>query len=703
MPTISEFAVASNQLPEAPPATDIAPERFGKDAAELARLGGQIGDFGSKLMETRKRAIESDAVASAYSDSFVQFGKFEEEEKAAYQESLRSNPNQPADIAGVSDRVKTRMDALIQERLKAMPTGDAQQSYMERIQPLSDRMYVGTRAWENSIRSNFAEQKNEVRIDGYSQEIYRSASLSKALDAMAAIKMDLSSQDGTVIGAEQSSKIQSGAARKFSASLFEGLAEEISTTKDEGIYQERLAYGKKLVGELPKELSQHLDAADLRKLDSRLDQAARERKTQIQIDKSAQKEAMKVAQDKAQNAILSDIYSGKSNVKDIIHGKGAILDPDKKQIMLNILKARQNEPKVANPEGLRKVVERIYAEPDDPRRITSEREIMQSYVKGELTWDQKQKALNEFRGRFTAAGQVETDMKKQLFKQASAALTQKDALGMADPAGQEQLAKFQSFALNEIEQARKEGKPIRELLDANSPKYLGNLIKNYQRSPQQIFKEQAARLKNQAVQKQTQSQVVPQPKGTVLMLDPSGKRFYVPEANAAKARARGFKPVDNKGRRPQSIGEPKFFNPSTGEAFAEPEEKFGLSFDEESIERVLRDPNLSKEEKLDRLSEFQSEMEDFDPSASDSDVPPEKFQSLMERVKSASDGLDETIVLKKRDTPRGSSKEKTPDDLEERLAASPRGRTDADEAAIRGRLNDVRSYNRNAGVDKRKK
>jgi hypothetical protein len=30
------------------------------------------------------------------------------------------------------------------------------------------------------------------------------------------------------------------------------------------------------------------------------------------------------------------------------------------------------------------------------------------------------------------------------------------------------------------------------------------------------------------------------------MLDPAGKKFYVPEANAQKAAARGFKPAEAK-------------------------------------------------------------------------------------------------------------------------------------------------------------
>jgi hypothetical protein len=57
MPIIPVFQESKNQLPEAPPSTDINTERFGRDAAALANLGGELGDLGNRLATARKNPI----------------------------------------------------------------------------------------------------------------------------------------------------------------------------------------------------------------------------------------------------------------------------------------------------------------------------------------------------------------------------------------------------------------------------------------------------------------------------------------------------------------------------------------------------------------------------------------------------------------------------------------------------------------------
>jgi hypothetical protein len=531
-PTIQNFAEATNQLPDAPPATDIAPERFGKDAAALAQFGGALGQVGSKLMETRKRAIESDAVSAGFTDAMLKFSAIDDEEREKYQAELAANPGRAVDVRGISENSKARMEAVIEEQVKAMPTGDAQRAYLERVNPVATRFYLGSVDWENKTRSGAIVSNLGARGNIISQDLMKSPSLAKTVDYLRGMNEDIAAKTGVVLDQDTAQKAKAGLGKQYVSSLFDGLA---------GGTEADAAYGRNLLKNLPPELQEYVDSQDVRQFENRFDQADRERRLQKSLDEQAQKDALKVNQDKAQNAILADIYAGKATVKDIIHGKGALLDPDKKQQMINVLEARQKEPRTENPENLRRVVDRIYADPEDPMRISSEDQIINMYTRGSLSWAQKQHAMNEFRGRYTSAGQVESEQKKQLFRTANAALVQKDALGMSDPAGQEQMGKFWSYALTEIENAKKEGKPVRELLDANSPKYLGKYIQNYKRSPIEAMREQAARLKNQASQPTNQPPVVPQPKGSVLMLDPSGKRFYIPASNVDKARARGYK------------------------------------------------------------------------------------------------------------------------------------------------------------------
>jgi hypothetical protein len=537
MPTIVSFQEGNNQYPIAPPSVDIRPEQFGRDAQELAQFGGTLADIGGRVYQARKQAIESDAVASGQTEALLELSKMEDEDRAAYQQAIAQGGD-VSKLPSMSEGYRAKTEKWIAERAKGMPSEEAQREFLQRVQPMAAKSYLQNMEWENRTRAQTVIGNIEKRGNQVSQDIYNKPSISRTIDHINALKEDLTAKTGTVLDAEQADKAYKALSKGYAESLFDGLAN--GTAAD-------TQYGRELLKKMPDELKEHLDSGDIEKFQRKFDQADRERKVQFEIDKSAKKEAQQIQREKAQDEILADIYEGRATVKEILHGKGAILDPDKKQTMLNVLKARQSEPKLPNQNALRGVVSRIYADPEDPKRITSEDQIIKLYTKGELTWSQKQQAINEFRGKNTSAGQIEGDLKKQLFKQAEAALVKKDAMGMADPDGQEQMARFTSFALDEIERAKKAGIPVRDLLDANSKNYLGNSIQNYRKSPMEIMRAQVDRLKNsRSGQLAKPESAAPQPKGTVLMLDPSGRKFFVPEGNAEKAKARGFKVVGSK-------------------------------------------------------------------------------------------------------------------------------------------------------------
>jgi hypothetical protein len=538
LPTLPKFEESRNRLPEAPPATDISAERFGKDAAALAQFGGELGQLGGKLMQARKQAIESDAVANAQTNDLIEFSTMEDEERAAYQKDISAPGVDVSQVSSMSDRLKTRMEKSIEARSKGMPTGDAQREYLQRITPVATRSYLGNVDWENKTRTGAILGNMETKGNLVSQSIAKNPSLARAMDHISALKADVAAKTGTIFDNEQAQKAYKVLGKNYAVSLFEGLAN--GTAADS-------KYGRELAKNMPPEMAALFDAGDVDKIDKRFDQADRERKQQFDIDKAAKKEALQLQRDKAQDAILADIYEGKSNVRDIIHGKGAILDPDKKQQMLGILKQRQFEPKIPAPAALKDVIGRIHAEPGDPKRIASEDQLLNVYNKGGMTYTQLNQARKELRDLSTPQGQVEGDLKKQLFTQAKKALTGKNAMEMVDPDGEEQYAKFMAYAYDRIENAKKNGENVRDLLDANSKNYIGNAIKNFQKSPQQVMKAQVDKLKFAAMAKKAANEpLAPQPKGTVLMLDPAGKKFYVPEANAQKAAARGFKPAEAK-------------------------------------------------------------------------------------------------------------------------------------------------------------
>lgn len=146
-PTISEFASASNQLPEAPPATDISPERFGRDAAALANLGGDIGEFGSKLMAARKQAEEADAVMRANHDDIAWRAETEETVRQEFT-TMNADGTVSLNKEGFAEKMRSLSEDRIKEGVKVMPTGDAQRSYIARSGGMFTNAYASDLTWE---------------------------------------------------------------------------------------------------------------------------------------------------------------------------------------------------------------------------------------------------------------------------------------------------------------------------------------------------------------------------------------------------------------------------------------------------------------------------------------------------------------------------------------------------------------------------
>lgn len=82
-------------------------------------------------------------------------------------------------------------------------------------------------------------------------------------------------------------------------------------------------------------------------------------------------------------------------------------------------------------------------------------------------------------------------MKGQLFKVAESALVKANSFGLKDPAGEENLLRFQADFEEAYKEGIKQGLSKRDLLTPGSKNYLGNMITNYKKDSKQIMQEQA--------------------------------------------------------------------------------------------------------------------------------------------------------------------------------------------------------------------
>lgn len=538
MPTIPASPDRGSEYPDAPPAIDINPSRFGRDAAAMASMGGEIADFGNKLIAVRKQAEDAEAFSNAVTDDAVEFAKMERDAQAAgpgpVNKGWSVRGEQPVSMA---DSLQKKMRERSDGQMKALPSDEARRRYRAASQGQIAEAYARNIKWERRQLSegylvNIGERNKKLTLENY-----QDPSLEKALSSIEILKQDIDGNTGTVLSAQDAPVAYRELGGNIVKSYFNGLADasvEMSTEKRLGV----IAHGREILKNPPKEFAALLAADDVKALSAKLDSAEREGRVNDSYRVELEKKATQERRDAVQNQLLTDIYEGRGSVKNILRSN---LDPDKKQVMLNVLKARLNEPKIPNPNVLREVVERIYADGDDPRKITTEDQVTRLYTKGNLTWDQKQKAISELRSMGKVGGQVEVDLKRQLLKQADATLVKRDALGMADPDGQEAMAKFTSYVLSEIERQKSEGKPVRDLLDANSPNYLGKAIANYRKTPQEIMRAQIDRMRMKSRSAPTPVNPSTAPEGKVLMIRPDGVQGYVPKARADYYRKRGYK------------------------------------------------------------------------------------------------------------------------------------------------------------------
>lgn len=288
MPTIAQFAESKNAFPDAPPSTDVGPERFGRNSEALGQVGNALGQFGSNLMEARKKAEESDAVANASHEDIIWMSQLENQMRLQYQSNPGGaqspsaapspsppgpmppfDPSQPApqrgpssqggmiitpdgdtlqasdapdrgwnkpasilandatvtyDVRGFADNYKKSLEDRMKQRLKEMPTGDSQRAYRDKMSRIFDSAYVENLNWENLTTAKNYLENVQQRFAQGAQYLYRNPSIDDTNRLLDNMRDDLNSKIGTVISPDDAQKLYKTYARQYVMTYFDGLA-----------------------------------------------------------------------------------------------------------------------------------------------------------------------------------------------------------------------------------------------------------------------------------------------------------------------------------------------------------------------------------------------------------------------------------------------------------------------------------------------
>jgi hypothetical protein len=218
--------------------------------------------------------------------------------------------------------------------------------------------------------------------------------------------------------------------------------------------------------------------------------AANAREAEAERRKKAFEKAREEKQRIVQNNFLEKMVNGTLSFEEILKSDLEPFGAGSKEAFIRMNKdAAEDKAKKSDPVTYQRLFDRIHLPDGHAKKLTNENEL-NAYMGRGLSLSDLRDLRAEIQGRGTEEGKVESDLKKGLMDVASSMLTKSDPMtGFKDAEGDEQLQKFRSWFFKEYAKKRQAGKTTQELLDPESPDYLGKEIRKYTKSAEQIMRE----------------------------------------------------------------------------------------------------------------------------------------------------------------------------------------------------------------------
>jgi GH24 family phage-related lysozyme (muramidase) len=208
----------------------------------------------------------------------------------------------------------------------------------------------------------------------------------------------------------------------------------------------------------------------------------------------AEKQA-KAAAETRESEIISDIIKGKPvSLTGIVSDPVFNQHPLVKERLIRFFEQQSKGGRDENTYGkdFYSLFQRVHASQDDPSRITDPAELYQHVgPNGGITLSGMEKLRQEIIGkRGSPDATAEAEMKRQFFAAAKAQITgSNEGLGIRDPKGDEKFLQFMTQMLPAYDAARREGKMPAQLLNPESPDYLGKSIVTFKRPMAEWFSD----------------------------------------------------------------------------------------------------------------------------------------------------------------------------------------------------------------------
>ncbi len=195
--------------------------------------------------------------------------------------------------------------------------------------------------------------------------------------------------------------------------------------------------------------------------------------------KSTRREAIK-------DNFIGKAASGELSAREVISSD--LPSADKEHLLRALKNDSLNVKNASNASVFNDTVERINLPDGDPRKITSDAQIMSMLGKG-ITYKDAQHLRKELAGTGTEEGKQEAMLKKGIDDIAKGFLTKSNGMGFKDPEGDAQLQRWRIFMSKEYESGKQKGLTPMQMLDPDSKEYIGRHLKTpaFQRTQEQVM------------------------------------------------------------------------------------------------------------------------------------------------------------------------------------------------------------------------
>jgi len=207
-----------------------------------------------------------------------------------------------------------------------------------------------------------------------------------------------------------------------------------------------------------------------------------------------QEQQKKMVSEDAENNYLKRIYAPPLNAKPPSIQEIALDDRLSRESKDRLIKL-QGDPGEKDDKtygsGFVKAFQMVHAPQGTPGRITDDNQLYDRLgPSGDLTMAGVEKLRGEINLKKSPEGAAESTMRQEFLRNARGQITGTDeGLHIKDPKGDELYLKFMAQALPAYEAGRRDGKSPTQLLDPDSPDYVGKIIKNFKRPMDQWFND----------------------------------------------------------------------------------------------------------------------------------------------------------------------------------------------------------------------